>query len=484
MLLRKPFLNSMILPHVYKNAVGPGNRLTIWMLALLVKSSTLQNVVSSLPADVLCHLCRLLMQACRKEDPEPDERTSCVPSSNLQPYFALRSCSKALKDCCDEVRDSILLHEQKQDQLETYLRKLLHVRAVSIFYDESSGCYIWSEPHFPSLHSILPELESLTLICKLNSLSSQGILTADKDDVLLWKRTLQRLRVHCFSIGDVFESDDDGSLTCITQLTNLHELELINCNPEVQTKDIKGCARLKKLRLKHYQLDCMSGVQLDLSFCPLLQEISCTNYNIESLGLHGLSDLRVLECNNSYLADLDLSSCTALTCLECSESRLAELDLSNNNNLQVLDCSDSPITELNLSSCLNLRELCCNSCSMTELNLSACTALTTLQCVGLKAARLDVKACSSLQFFHADNCSKLSNLDLSHLPFLRVVTLTNSSLTSLDVSHCEKLDTVNCQGSRALTSLILLGSLNIKRLCLRLCGQLSINLAGCFLECN
>lgn len=437
-------------------------------------------MLSSLPVDILKHLCRLLTPTFPGTDLEvqQDSTQGCTILS----FFALRSCSKLLRACCDDVRESVAFETTKLREVEMFLSKLPRLSSVRMVFG-SGGIY--PDNSLNALHSILPRLESLSLIYKYND-ESYRVLETDNNNVVLWSQTLLRLQMSWFSVYDN-PLEGHQSLSFISQLSNLQELDLSDCQPDLKSEVIKHCTSLLKLTLRHYPY--MPLVDLDLSGCTLLQEVICTDYNIQTLVVGGLTSLKVLECTrNRQLTVLDVSACTALTGLICRSNSLQSLDTTVNKCLQILDCSNNPIRNLRLSGSSVLRTLFCDACNDINLDMESCTGLRTLHCMGLGASRLDLKACTALQTLYADYCTDLLTLNMAGMRTLKVATFTRSSLTSLVLSECEQLEFLDCQGSQMLTSLLLSGCTKLEHLCVANCGKLALNLTGCtnlsFLHCN
>lgn len=436
----------------------------------------------------------MVRESCTKQSqgtPDVAAQEKRQADSYYAPYFALRSCSKQFNHVCDDIRTSICFHEVQRKHMAPYLQNLAHLKAATIMTggNELRAAHLCE--CLTSLHSIQPSLESLCL-CFSGPDCCKNVLVSPK--AVLWSETLSYLKLQQFAAHDT--GIDDGyswelnSLAFINQLTQLRELVLIRCDPDLRSEDITGCTRLVRLTLEGDEANKgYSHVYLDVSSRTLLEELTCTNYNLQKLIVTGLTALLKLGCtSNNSLTVLDVSTCTALTHLLCNNNSLAALDLRHNSKLQCLDCSLNPLGKLQISSCSVLTKLVVNSCNLTQLDVSCCTALHTLECKGLKTSSLDLKACSKLQFLHADRCTDLHILDLAGMDDLKVVTLTHGSLTSLDVSHCHKLESLDCQSSAALTSLLVFGCGNLQRLCVKKCGQLSVDLMGCTslstLQCN
>lgn len=109
---------------------------------------------------------------------------------------------------------------------------------------------------------------------------------------------------------------------------------------------------------------------IDLSKCPLLEDLSCTWNELTELNLENNSELIRLYCSGNQLKTLDLSNCVNLSILECSSNELGTIDLSKNNELTKLKCANTGIVELDLSPCKKLKTLEFNTNGLTAIDLS------------------------------------------------------------------------------------------------------------------
>lgn len=87
----------------------------------------------------------------------------------------------------------------------------------------------------------------------------------------------------------------------------------------------------------------------------------------------------------------------------------------------------------------------CRQHVLTSLNVSKCAALTTLNCNHNKLTSLDVSNCTALGILHCYS-NQLISLDLSNCPALRELYCYSNQFTSLDVSNCLKLNTLYFDG--------------------------------------
>lgn len=200
------------------------------------------------------------------------------------------------------------------------------------------------------------------------------------------------------------------------------------------------------------------------------------NKNLKSLDLSGCTGvtgvtlaspaLEYLNCSHTNMSKLDVSACTALISLDCSNTKIAgitstatsgsnALSLLKNPNLRSLKCDNLGITNntststlktFDVTGCTELRELSLSwqvsantHQSISTLDLSNCTKLETLNCSGNTLTALDVSKCPKLETLNCSNNS-LTSLTLGENDALTSLTCdVNSSLNEIDISGCTKL---------------------------------------------
>lgn len=95
---------------------------------------------------------------------------------------------------------------------------------------------------------------------------------------------------------------------------------------------LKGFPELERLNVAYNPLD-----SLDVSACPKLKYLNCTDSGLHALNVTYNFALNILYCGWNQLAVLDVSTCPALEKLLCNDNRLTQLDLSKNTVLKELN---------------------------------------------------------------------------------------------------------------------------------------------------
>ncbi|KAF2080999.1 T9SS type A sorting domain-containing protein [Flavobacterium sharifuzzamanii] len=232
-------------------------------------------------------------------------------------------------------------------------------------------------------------------------------------------------------------------------LTLLKNLEKLTCSGTHQMKELKisGLTKLKYLDTNN----CVNLTSLDVSGLTNLEYLDCSRLGISSLNLSGLTKLIDLRCFSTVIANLDLTGLVSLKKVYCNESRLTALTLGTLDNLDFLDCSSNGLKALNLSGLKNLTYLRCSSNLITNLDFSPLTKLKTLLVQINSLTNLDVQKCLDLEYLDCSSNS-FTSLNISNLP--KLITLIckgdtfRPKLNSLTVSQCNSLASIDCSQNK------------------------------------
>ena len=118
-----------------------------------------------------------------------------------------------------------------------------------------------------------------------------------------------------------------------------------------------------------------------------ITELSCSDNQLTSLNVQGLTALQKLSCGGNKLTELNVQGLTTLQELWCSFNQLPELNVQGLTALQKLECWKNQLTELNVQGCAALQKLGCYS---NQLNAKAMTEL--LNALPARTAGDDAKA--------------------------------------------------------------------------------------------
>lgn len=212
---------------------------------------------------------------------------------------------------------------------------------------------------------------------------------------------------------------------------------------------------------------------LDVTTCAKLEMLFCKNNMITSLKANDLKSLKELDCSNNYLVGDDVFSVTgdsALTKLDCSYNVITKLDLtgltslltldcygeevedgsadgdemtillSDCTELKELDCSYQPMLSLDLTDMSKLEKVLCAGCGIETLLLAGNDALNTLDCSYNGLELLEIPGENSLEVLDSSSNEFMEVIDLTAATELTALDVSDTSLTSLDVSKCLKLE--------------------------------------------
>ncbi len=272
--------------------------------------------------------------------------------------------------------------------------------------------------------------------------------------------------------------------------TNLLEIE-IQGNKNLQELELKS-GNLKSLslpelpKLKRLACENTGLLDLDLHKCPNLEVLVIPSYesnnqnDLSEIDLSQIPKLKYLNLSrNTKLRHLDLSKVPNLEGLNCRGCNLSELDLSFVPKLKGLYIDDNTeIRQLDLSKVPELVGLACRNCSLSELNLSFVPKLQYLNIGGnTQISQLDLSKVPELENLYCDNCS-LSELDLSHTPNLEILDVAHNKLSQIDLSHTLKLLKLILSHNKLNNSLDLSKIPNIVTLAVSDCALTGLNISG------
>lgn len=98
----------------------------------------------------------------------------------------------------------------------------------------------------------------------------------------------------------------------------------------------------------------------------------------------------------SNVVALDVSQCPTLEFIDCSDNQITELDLRNCRGLYEVYCAKNRIRELKLSRYRKLFYLSCSCNELRNLDLSGCRKLVTFRCRKNHLSELDFGKCRKL----------------------------------------------------------------------------------------
>lgn len=162
---------------------------------------------------------------------------------------------------------------------------------------------------------------------------------------------------------------------------------------------IKTSTSLKIISSKVKYIDLCSNnlTSLDVSGCPALEKLYCSENKLGSVSTAGCKVLSDFDCSNNMLDRIDVSENKALAYLYCNKNSLTEIDISNNLNLIRFWCNVNSVQSLTIGNKPQLEEIVCSKNKLVSLDLINCPNLKDLSCTNNLFSVLDVSNNLSLE---------------------------------------------------------------------------------------
>lgn len=305
----------------------------------------------------------------------------------------------------------------------------------------------------------------------------------------------------------------------LSNCANLKEVTRVRDKGEYKLKklNLEGCNNLETIDFQ-YSSDCEIS-ELNLRCCKNLRHIGLCSTTLTFLDLSQCKRLRYIAISGNKLSMLDLSHCKELKSLRIDRLLTETLNLEQLNHLQNLECLRTRLTALNLSDCDSLRSIYIyQNKNLKSLNLSNCKLLENVYCEennNLKSFvssnwsfLRDIKVSGSNNI--AFNCKyglvklennqnfqltiepneiavygtllelnlseldkfkhirlfidEIENIDLSNLKHLESVTCSGKKLKEINLSGCDRVETIWCGNNKNLESINLTGCSSLSTL--------------------
>ncbi|MGI6369361.1 MAG: C10 family peptidase [Candidatus Kapaibacterium sp.] len=300
------------------------------------------------------------------------------------------------------------------------------------------------------------------------------------------------------------------------------ELTFLKCNHnQLINLDINKNIKLKELHCYKNQLN-----KLEVTSNINLIQLGCFENKLTNLDVNKNIKLETLHCYKNQLNNLDLSSNIKLKKLYCDHNQITSLDVSNNIELTYLRCNHNQLTKLDIIKNIRLLDLYCNDNILNNLDISPLPILTKLNCCnqakgfilyltnkqknrfnekdycnailhyielpelitdprlkkwisdnknklpkvivnddgGIDSTTTNLEALAKVEILDCTN-SKLITIDelIIHMPNLKTLICSNTSLIELDVSENINLITLACYNNQ-ISKLYLNKNIKLKEL--------------------
>ncbi|HLA56722.1 MAG TPA: leucine-rich repeat domain-containing protein [Flavobacterium sp.] len=319
-------------------------------------------------------------------------------------------------------------------------------------------------------------LSNLTeLDCSYNQLLNLNGIPSNMSKLNCSYNKLTTLSIN--SLTNLTELDCSSNDIAVLNVNSLSNLTKLNCGAnKLVSLNINGLPNLNNLGCN----DSNELTSLTLSNLPNLHELmiigTITTSHLTSLDLSGLPNLQKLFCSNGILTSLNLANLTSLTELDCSYNQITTLTLTNLPNLVKLNCATNLISDLDASNLTNLQELICANGYITNgilygnlhnLNVAGLANLKLLICSYNLLSTLDLTGCNNIETLNCDGVPNglglLTSLNVNNLTNLKTLSCVFQQLTTLNVSNLTNLESLYVSYNH-ITNMDLTGLINLKNL--------------------
>lgn len=196
-----------------------------------------------------------------------------------------------------------------------------------------------------------------------------------------------------------------------------------------------------------WDVDVNNDGEIQVSEAEAVVHLAVTNQNIDSLeGLEAFTGLKSFRCELNNIAELDMSNCPLLENLSCSLNLISLLNITQNPNLYYINCGSNDLTEIDISQNVNLDEIIFYNNLLQDINISQNINLTRIQLSENELSSIDISQNIILTGCYVNN-NNLNEIDLSQNILLRGLGIGDNNVSTLDVSNNPDLKLLTCQNN-------------------------------------
>ena len=295
------------------------------------------------------------------------------------------------------------------------------------------------------------------------------------DEGIIWKKDVPEVLITNLPLIELaetmnrvqFEKDENGYVNVTLNQEKINQVKILDLDQG--TEEIVNLDGLEYFtNLEILVATNKNLTTLNVSELPNLMHLHCSeNPELKTLDVSKNPKLQVLICSNTGISELNVTENPELTDLDCGYTNIATLDLSNNTKLVYLSLDhnssitsindlirDKPelqtlwlqdctsITNVDVSNNSKLETLNCTRVPITSLNVTQNTALTHLYCQGTQITELDLSQNKALEFLDCTETS-ITELNLRNNPEITYLQCVDVDITELDLSNNQKLTELN-----------------------------------------
>jgi len=142
-------------------------------------------------------------------------------------------------------------------------------------------------------------------------------------------------------------------------------------------------------------------------------------------GIEAFQNLVFLDCSNNELTSLNVSGLTQLQTLNCSYNFISSLNVSGLPQLQTLDCFHNFMTNIDFTNCPNLNNIDCSFNSISMIDLTGLNSVDWFSCFQNLISNIVITNFVEIGSFEIGN-NLLINLDLSNVKVTSFSSVNNS----------------------------------------------------------
>ena len=342
-----------------------------------------------------------------------------------------------------------------------------HAALLANVYSSSSQAYLFENEDLNDATNIISDEKEL-LYDFFNQSENKLMLETygwDIDDSSTWSG------IKCDEIGNVVAIDISYmNLTGWLDVSDFSKLKTLLCDGNaISMIALSGCDELTNLSCSSNNIGVLS-----VNECSNINNLNCSFNELTSLDVSNMSSLSNLNCYGNNLSALNINGATGLNELRCGNNELNSLDVSTNTSLHTLYCENNNVIEnqnSELVSCINKINENGGSADLGtqkynsnySFDTDELSSLTEFANSSLNLEKLgwnlddpytwkgvewkiygDEYHIASVNF---DNLDLEGSLDLPESEYLKSVSCTNSSLSTLNLNGCTALEDVNCYNS-------------------------------------
>ncbi|MDC1162041.1 hypothetical protein OAT18_01225 [Tenacibaculum sp.] len=244
--------------------------------------------------------------------------------------------------------------------------------------------------------------------------------------------------------GITFLNIANRNISDLTGIKAFKALETLSAaDNKIVSIDLTTNVNLSDLNLGRNNL-----VGIDISKNTLLITIELNDNNISSIDLSANTIVEELVLRGNELTVLDLSNNTALVDLSISENAFTSIDVSNNTKLETIDAEACGLESIVLTGLTLLEDLDLEENNIVAIDVSDNIGLIDIDISDNNTlVTIDLTNNVALETMSFSSCTNLESVFFGSSPNLNQVSLSNTALTTIDISLLTGLQTLSIANS-------------------------------------